>query len=173
LNIEIGIALFLLFSFPSFFIFKGTGNALYLCSGLVGLAIYFFNIKYVRDKDKTFRSLVNLKNYLDDYKKLSNDQMGILDFLYIHLDDLVCLSEIDGFKEIRKLIFFNQNRVDQISAKKQLEEFEKVVDRQEVFSLIEKQRNEYQKKFEIFERFNKDLVNDLSKKGFYVRSVFD
>lgn len=83
-NYELLIILAFFFALPSIFIVKGTGNYLYLLTSLVGVLIYFFNIKMIRDDEATFRSYSSvLKEYTAVEKYLSKNEVGILELMYI------------------------------------------------------------------------------------------
>ncbi|WP_156491934.1 hypothetical protein, partial [Oleiphilus sp. HI0123] len=107
INFELAFALSLFFILPSAAIVKGTGNFLYLLTGLIGLAIYVFNIRFVRDKEKTFGVLLRAKEYNNDFEALKANGMGPLNFLYNHGDEISGLRKLEKWSELRTLVFKN------------------------------------------------------------------
>lgn len=173
INYEIGFALFLFFSMPSFFIAKGTGQYWYLLSGFIGLMIYMFCAKYVRDKDKTFKELAGLLQFAEDYQRFTRRELGIFDFLGKHIDEVELPGELAKSEQINKFVYQNQIRVNNLGPDDQLKELARTIDVDTILSSLECTYKTFKLNAKTIEKYNSDLKGEINKKGIYLSSPFD
>lgn len=81
LNLDLLAKLVVIFMLPAAFLVKGTGSFWYLLSGLIGAAIYLFNMKYVRDETYLLRIYEEKKMAISKLESAISGVGGYLDFL--------------------------------------------------------------------------------------------
>lgn len=78
INYDLLLTLMFFFSLPSLFIVKGTGNLWYLTSSFIGAFIYLFNIRYIRNDEKTIREYEYIKEKLRKIERYKSGELGVI-----------------------------------------------------------------------------------------------
>lgn len=81
-NYEALFVLIFLFSIPSIFMVKGTGNFLYLLSSFFGIFLYLFNIKIIRDDEVTYRYYESILAEQDEIENYLSGNIGIVELIH-------------------------------------------------------------------------------------------
>jgi hypothetical protein len=121
MNYELLFVLMFFFSLPSIFIVKGTGNWWYLASALIGVCVYLFIARYVRDDDQTIQRYRALEKQIHAIELYQSGELGILRLASENKAFKMFLLQRLNNQEVCRLINFYESLASEPSISEQFE----------------------------------------------------